>query len=119
MQGDGLNQPIAALPKLVGECNQCGLCCFVWGYACINLIVKGIPGQPMATRCGVRGLRYDGMPIKLVDMTGRIVGESKCALESPAETFRVVQEIGRGCSLKALWPKRKTKGGTNAVKAHL
>ncbi len=114
-----MNQPTIPLPKLVGECNQCGLCCFVWGYKCSNLILKSIPGEPGASRCGLYALRYDGMPIKLVDMTGRIVGESKCALGSPAETVRVLHEIGRGCSLKAVWPKRKAKGGINAVKAHV
>ncbi len=111
--------PILSSPKLVGECNQCGLCCFVWGYKCINLILKSIPGEPGASRCGLYALRYDGMPIKLVDTTDRIVGESKCALNSPAEIQRVVMEIGRGCSLKAVWPKQKTKGGTNALKAHV
>lgn len=111
--------PILSLPKLVGKCNQCGLCCYVWGYKCINLIVDGYPGEPGATRCGVWNLRYDGMPIKLVNGKGRIVGESKCALNTAKEVETVIPHIGRGCSLEAVWPKRKTKGGRNAVKAHL
>jgi len=113
-----LKLPILSSLKLVGECNQCGLCCYVWGYKCINLVVEGTPGEPGATRCGVYALRYDGMPIKLVNGTGRIVGESKCALDSPAETQRVMMEIGRGCSLK-LKEAKQPKGGRNAVKADL
>ncbi len=113
-----MKPPILSSLKLVGECNQCGLCCYVWGFKCINLIVDGYPGEPGATRCGVYAFRYDGMPIKLVNGTGRIVGESKCALDSPAEIQRVVMEIGRGCSLTVKAPKQR-KGGTNAVKAHL
>ncbi len=110
--------PILSSPKLVGECNQCGLCCYVWGYKCINLIVDGYPGEQGATRCGLYALRYDGMPIKLVDTTDRIVGESKCALNSPAEIQRVVMEIGRGYSLKLKATKQR-KGGTNALKANV
>lgn len=110
--------PILSSLKLVGECNQCGLCCYVWGFKCINLIVDGYPGEPGATRCGLYAFRYDGMPIKLVNGTGRIVGESKCALDSPAEIQRVVMEIGRGCSLTVKVAKQR-KGGTNAVKANV
>ncbi len=86
--------------KLVGDCNQCGLCCYVWGYACINLVITGTPGEPGATRCGVYTFRYDGMPIKLVDKKGRIVGESKCAFKSATETETIIPHIGKGCSLR-------------------
>ncbi len=96
----GSKSPTTPQPKLVGDCNQCGLCCYVWGYACINLVVTGIPGEPGATRCGVYGFRYDGMPIKLVDNKGRIVGESKCALDSDDETENIIPHIGKGCSLE-------------------
>jgi hypothetical protein len=90
----------------------------VWGYKCINLIVDGYPGEPGATRCGLYAFRYDGMPIKLVSNTGRIVGESKCALDSPAEVHRTMMEIGRGCSMRVVGAKQR-KGGRNAVKANL
>ena len=96
--------------KLVGECNQCGLCCYVGSYRCINLMVMGTPGEPMATRCGLRDLRYDGMPIKLVDDKGRIVGESKCALNSEKEIESIIPHIGRGCSLEIVGEaKRREK----------
>jgi len=61
----------------------------------------------MASRCGVYALRYDRMPIKLVDHTGRIVGESVCGLNSKDETERVMLEIGRGCSLQVVKIRRK------------
>ncbi len=96
----GSRSPTTPQPKLVGDCNRCGLCCYVWGYACINLVVTGTPGQPMATRCGLHALRYDGMPIKLVDTKGRIVGKSKCALDSDDETENIIPHIGKGCSLR-------------------
>ena len=98
---------MAKHPKLKGECNQCGYCCVVdapeGGYLkCMNLIVKDWDqlGQPMATRCSYHESRYDGMPIYLVDRTGKLRGESKCHTgDAEAEAIIERRLIGKGCSL--------------------
>ena len=87
--------------KLIGNCNRCGLCCYVGPYRCINLIVMGKPGDPEATKCAVHGVRYDRMPILLLDTDGRIAGESVCGLDSEEETESIIEKgIGKGCSLE-------------------
>ena len=96
-----LSKPIA----LVGDCNQCGVCCEVESYGmalrCENLEVLGAIGQPWTSRCRAYQTRYDGMPIQLYDIrTGRRIRNSICAKNSRAETEAILnQGIGRGCSL--------------------
>lgn len=86
--------------RLVGECNQCGLCCFIGELRCINLIVTGEVGQLMATKCAVHGMRYPGMPIIMVDPQGRIGMETICGKDDADEAFVIIQRgIGKGCSL--------------------
>ncbi len=98
---------------LVGECNQCGVCCEVESdgatLRCENLEVLGPIGQPWASRCRAYQTRYDGMPIQLYDIrTGRFSeDEFVCAKNSPqnrhAETETILNHgIGRGCSLSVI-----------------
>ena len=90
---------------LVGDCNQCGVCCEVESEGvtlrCENLEVLGSIGQPWASKCRAYQTRYDGMPIRLYDIrTGRLIENSISAKNSRAETEAILsQGIGRGCSL--------------------
>ena len=91
--------------ELVGDCNRCGACCEVESYGttlrCEYLEVLGSTGQPWASRCRAYQTRYDGMPIQLYDIrTGRLIMDSLCAKNSPAETEAILSRgVGRGCSL--------------------
>ncbi len=86
--------------RLVGECNQCGLCCFIGELRCINLIVTGEVGQPMATACAVHKSRYPGMKILMVSPSGSIGMETICGKDDADEAFVIIQRgIGKGCSL--------------------
>jgi len=89
--------------RLVGECNQCGLCCMIGDLRCINLIVTGKPGEPMATTCAVYGARYSGMPIIMVDSQGRIGMETICGKDDANEALTIIQRgINKGCSLEVI-----------------
>ncbi len=86
---------------LVGECNQCGLCCFLDDLKCGHLIVTGTPGEPCATACGVRGTREDGMKIPMVNGEGVVVRHAFCAKDSPNEVDGILEKgIGKGCSME-------------------
>lgn len=98
---------------LVGDCNQCGVCCEVESEGvtlrCENLEVRGPIGQPGASRCRAYQTRYDDMPIRLYDIrTGQLAEDDfVCAKNSPAnrhaETETILNHgIGRGCSLSVM-----------------
>ena len=85
--------------KLTGTCNQCGLCCYIGEFRCINLIVSGKPGEPMASKCGAYNSRYDGMPIVLVDPNGK-TRMATCSHGSELEDLEIFERgIGKGCSM--------------------
>lgn len=88
--------------KLSGQCNLCGLCCFVGNLRCENLEILTFPGMPFSTRCRVYAKRYDMMPIRMLNSSGEAVGEASCAgAGTPLETLEIMQKgIGKGCSLK-------------------
>ncbi len=84
---------------LNGLCNQCGLCCYVDGYKCTNLIVTSEPGTPYATECMVYNDRYHDRPIILMKPDGSYL-EGFCAHNSALEEEILKGFIRRGeCSL--------------------
>lgn len=86
--------------SLKGQCNQCGICCFLGAFKCEHLDVGGIPGMPMATRCTVYDERYTDMPILMVSPEGEIK-QGFCLHGSQAEEFELTKLIRRGqCSLQ-------------------
>ena len=86
--------------SLKGRCNQCGLCCFVDGGKCTNLIVHGEPGQPMATECMIYNDRYPGRPIILMRPDGSYA-EGHCWHNAPNEEAILTKLIEQGkCSLE-------------------
>lgn len=98
---------------LVGDCNQCGVCCEVESdgatLRCENLEIFSSLGQPWASRCRAYQTRYDGMPIRLYDIrTGQLTEDDFiCAKNTPAnrhaETETILNHgIGRGCSLSVM-----------------
>ena len=89
-----------SVPKLVGVCNQCGLCCVANGFRCENLVRIGPLGSPNATFCTKQQLRWDNMPILLRDSLGKVV-EGICPKDSLLEVVAIVARgFGRGCSLQ-------------------
>lgn len=88
--------------QLKGTCNRCGLCCHVFGFRCINLIVRNTPGEPEATRCAVYADRYENMPILLLDEQGRIRGKSFCHVGETEIEGILEKGIGHGCSLEVI-----------------
>ena len=86
--------------QLTGECNFCGLCCVKDGFRCANLIITGEIGDPEATKCAVYDIRYDGMPIIMIDGNGNSKIGGKCWYRSDRETLEILDSgIGKGCSL--------------------
>ena len=93
--------------RLAGECNQCGLCCIIGDLRCINLIMTGKPGEPMATKCAVYATRYSGMPILLLDAAGRIVAQAACGKDDVNDARAIIQRgLGKGCSLDLVVEER-------------
>lgn len=93
-----------------GLCNRCGSCCAptVAGRVarCEHLVATGLIGTTEATRCRVYAARYDGMPVRVVDLvTGFIVATSLCRKDSVAEDASIaVWGQGRGCTLRTRGP---------------
>jgi hypothetical protein len=89
---------------LKGNCNQCGLCCFVGRYKCENLEVTSIIGAPSATRCKVYEKRYNDMPILLKSPEGHI-RTGFCLKDTPGEEQSIIPLIRSGqCSMEEeLW----------------
>lgn len=86
---------------LKGNCNQCGLCCFIGAFKCEHLEVVGIPGAAMATRCDIHEKRYTDMPIVMVSPQGEIKHAFCLHDAGPAEDFELTKLIRRGlCSLE-------------------
>lgn len=97
---------ISKLPALKGDCNRCGLCCFMPTpegemLRCIYLIVTGEVGKAAATACAIHDLEgRNGEKIYLVDKDGHLRGESFCAVGNDDETEVILKQgIGKGCSL--------------------
>lgn len=92
--------------SLRGTCNQCGKCCIVKTergepLRCINLVVIGKLGDPMATHCAIYPVRKEWEPILLLDDKGRIRGHTNCANDNSVDEFdSIVPHIGNGCSLE-------------------
>lgn len=88
--------------RLVGECNRCGLCCYDGDLRCNYLAVKML-GMPGGTTCTVYANRYPGMPIMLVDGTGKVAALAQCAHGTPTDDMEIMAKgIGKGCSLKVV-----------------
>lgn len=92
--------------ELIGECNLCGLCCYVQNPAtgtflkCEHLKVISQPGMPNATKCGIYEKRYNGMGIALASKDGQEWAHGMCAEGTPAAINHIVESgIGKGCSL--------------------
>ena len=86
--------------KLVGTCNQCGLCCFdEYGNQCVYLELNNIPGRPQASRCTVHERRTPGMPILLM-RDGKVAALGMCAHGTPLDDDVIRPFIGKGCSLR-------------------
>lgn len=87
---------------LIGECNGCGLCCVGGPHSrCENLLVLGDLGKPSAGLCAVYGVRYDGMPIRMVDRDRNTVASVVCHKGCGEEASAIVSKgLGRGCSLR-------------------
>ena len=84
--------------KLVGTCNQCGLCCMEGDSKCYHLEVSPLGG----TRCLVYNMRYNGMPI-ILHKGNVVTGIAACAKDSEAEDMEIIKKgIGKGCSLKVV-----------------
>lgn len=84
---------------LRGLCNQCGVCCLVTTpegetLRCINLIVIGTLGEPLATHCGVYPVRTPDMPVYLMDQEGHLRGHTTCAADGSQDEFDNVVEKG-------------------------
>ena len=91
--------------RLTGKCNCCGLCCVsLLGNKCENLRVTLFLGVPNGTYCAKYDVRYNGMPINMVDSTGAVVEvDHVCAKDSMLETLSILQRgIGKGCSLEVV-----------------
>lgn len=86
--------------KLVGVCNQCGLCCTKGDARCANLVTVGRVGEPGATRCGAYAWRFEGMPVYAIDAQGVVVHQGRCRKDSAGETAAIAPWIGKGCSLQ-------------------
>ena len=87
--------------KLEGLCNCCGLCCVRDELRCEYLEVIGEIGQPEATRCRVWPVKYNRMPIRMLNKDGQAVEESVCYVESLDEKMAILERgIGKGCSLQ-------------------
>ena len=73
---------------LTGYCNRCGAGCVRTirkkVYACENLIRYKPVGEENATACAVHGMRYEGMPIRLVAEDGDSVPE-RCVPDYPQD----------------------------------
>lgn len=90
-------------PKLVGDCNRCGLCCMDGDLRCHYLRVTNVPGMPNATSCSVYNSRVPGMPIAMVNSKGVVDSIAYCAHDTPFETHEIITKgIGKGCSLRVL-----------------
>lgn len=88
--------------KLIGKCNQCGLCCMEGNARCINLEILFPLGTPGATRCKIYEQTYPGMPIVLMD-GNRVTGVARCARGSALDDVEIMAKgIGKGCSLKVV-----------------
>ena len=86
--------------KLTGDCNRCGMCCFMGRYRCVNLLVEGKPGEPKATKCGAYSIRYNAMPIVMIDPEGEIV-DAFCRHDDPNEGILIASRgFGKGCSMR-------------------
>ena len=91
------------IPTLRGECNRCGACCTFGALRCHNLRIDPTKriGDPGATYCGVYALRYDGLPILLVDGAGVPQLQSTCVKGGLLETIAVAKSgFGAGCSMR-------------------
>ena len=91
---------------LRGTCNSCGQCCIIKTekgepLRCLNLIVIGKLGDPMATACAIYPVRKPQEPILLLDDKGVIRGHTTCANDGSVDEFNsYAPYIGKGCSLE-------------------
>ena len=87
--------------KLVGLCNQCGLCCIDGDLSCIHLEVIDEIGKPKATYCKIYNKRTPQMIIFLVNKQGVIESIGNCTFANPEVEMKEIMEkgIGKGCSL--------------------
>ena len=86
---------------LKGECNRCGLCCWVQGeFKCENLVVMKPGPQPGATFCKVYETRTNGMPIKLIRKKDGATIHGTCLRDTIHEDILILPYIGKGCSLE-------------------
>jgi hypothetical protein len=101
---EAAKQSLPPQPKLVGECNQCGLCCMDENGKCEHLEVNGRPGLPMSASCSLYGSRYEGMPVKWISRHGGPPLEGLCTKNSDMETAIIrLRGIGKGCSFTEEW----------------
>lgn len=97
-----------------GKCNQCGACC-VTEYKgrmckCEHLVTTPILniGEPLATKCGKYGSRYDGMPLRVLYEDGTFAFNNECHKDCNEEVRAIlVRGIGKGCSLTITALKEK------------
>jgi hypothetical protein len=87
--------------KLIGSCNQCGVCCKVGPLHCEHLETTGEIGTPMATRCKVFPMRYHMMPIAMLNDMGMTEMMAVCAGHGSELEASIIARrcIGNGCSL--------------------
>lgn len=105
---------VKATIELIGECNQCGLCCetVIAGVPvrCENLVLnRDVNGINPPTYCKVYKDRYNRMPINMVSLDGKVVIPAWCAKDDPEETWAIVERgMGKGCSLKLKMTKESS-----------